>query len=86
MAMMFADLVDLVDLTGQLREFGINLNSDADPGEINQATEEWLLSATTEQVKALLESLEAFQQASQGLILPAAKDVLDTLLDELRSR
>lgn len=81
--MMFADLVDLEDLTSQLNEVGISVSSDANPEAINQATAEWLNSATPEQIKSVLGVLNEFQQASEGLILPAAKTVLESLLEEI---
>jgi hypothetical protein len=82
--MMFADLVDLEDLVAFLSELGIALTSDATPDEIEQAVNEWRVAAAPAECQQLLEQLSEFQQASAGLILPAADTLLKSLLTELK--
>lgn len=84
--MMFADLVDFEDLAGQLKEIGIEASSKAEPAAMNAAATEWLASASAEQIAQAEARLKEFQAASDGLILPAAKELLETLLSEISTR
>jgi len=84
--MMFADLVDFEDLAGQLKEIGIEVSPNAEPTAINVAATERLAAASTEQITQAEARLKEFQAASDGLILPAAKALLETLLSEISTR
>ncbi|HSG03415.1 MAG TPA: hypothetical protein VLA39_06740 [Marinobacterium sp.] len=81
--MMFADLVDIDDLIGQLKELGMTVSTTADPETVHSNLREWLAQATAEEISQARISLTAFQAASEGLILPAAKELLETLLSDL---
>ncbi len=84
--MMFADLVDFEDLAGQLKGLGVEISSTAEPAAINAAVADWLDSASAEQLDQAQRQLREFQAASEGLILPAAKESLEAILSELASR
>lgn len=81
--MMFADLVDLEDLKKQLSELGFELGPDASSEQMTEAGYRWMSAATSEQRRQATAALKQFQQASEGLILPAAKELLETLIREL---
>lgn len=82
--MMFAELVDLEDLVAFLSELGISLTSDSKPDDIERAVNEWRVAAAPAERQQLFEQLSEFQQASAGLILPAADTLLQSLLLQLK--
>lgn len=83
--MMFADLVDLEDLAGQLKTLGVDVAIDAEPAVISSATSRWLATASSQQIAQAQSHLQEFHSASEGLILPAAKALLESLICEISS-
>lgn len=81
--MMFADLVDLEDLAGQLKTLGVDVAVDAEPAVISAATTRWLSTASPEQIAQARAHLHEFEAASEGLILPAAKALLESMIAEI---
>lgn len=84
--MMFADLVDLEDLAGQLKTLGVDVAVDAEPAVISAAMTRWLSIASSDQVAQARAHLGEFAAASEGLILPAAKALLESLITEISSQ
>jgi Ca2+-binding EF-hand superfamily protein len=78
--MMFADLVDLEDLSNSLRELGIEVSNEATATVIGEVTSSWLNSATEDQkvdFQTLLAQLA--DKIAEGHVLPDAVEVISLL-------
>lgn len=83
--MMFADLVDLEDLSNSLKELGIELSNETTATDIGEVTSSWLRGATEDQksdFQALLSQLA--DKTAEGHVLPEAVEVLSVLNELVR--
>lgn len=77
---MFADLVDLEDLSNSLKELGIELSNETAASDIGEVTSSWLRGATEDQksdFQAVLSQLA--DKTAEGHVLPDAVEVINLL-------
>lgn len=74
--MMFADLVDLQDLSDKLKELGVVVPQGATQQKITELLKVWLNSASQEEMAQFETLVTELRSADDGLVLPAVLEVL----------